>query len=851
MNDQRRVHSHPAQNYLYDAAAVLAEERRAIWGNADRPDFSAGIALSGGGIRAAIVALGVLQTLAERDLLRRFHYLSTVSGGGYIGCALSWFWSRTRRQEEKLLDDQKCQFGSSPGDFPFQDRPTFSEQDLNTRPGYHALDIAQKAQRNLEFLRNHGSYLTTGDGIAVAGMLIAVARTVLASLMVWVPLLLMIFGLLEFVDQRICDAIGESCALAVLHRPLYTVLLLAAGIIAIGFVLSVILLGFINPTYRQENPRLIVNRVTHVVLTMIVAPCLVAAIILWVPGYSNIQPMSGAAILLTLLLSAYLIALSAKLFGPNPSYYLRRKFEKLSTHWLPIVLLLLAAGSLPLIGEYAKPSNSAFWPLLFQYVPSSIAGTISLLSGVAVALYGYYLRAKSINPGLAGRAFATGGAFLFIFGLITITFETAHELIVTPGVSIYVLIFVISSFVISLCLGFLSSVNGTGLHRFYRDRLMETFMPMVRGIDVGQAMRSDIADTLSITSLWNGDEDRGRRPFHIINTCAILIKDKEAKVAMRGGDNFTVSANFIGSKSTGWMKATDYIERSGPVTVATAMAASGAAANAHSGYIGSGPTRDSIISAVMSILNIRLGVWTVNPATIKRTRRKARGVVATYFRPALFSGIFGAGYTRESRFLELSDGGHFENLGLYELARREVKLAVVVDAEQDQAISLSSLVSSANRIREDFGAIIRFEEGRGPEMLIGQESKQYPSGVRIAASPFIVGEISYADGTTGVIIYIKSTMMTGLEFATDGYSASNPEFPHQSTIDQFFDPDQFEAYRDLGRKSCAAAIDKLDLQNDFENPQTIVSRFVFKKKVSLSRHGVSLRRLRCSRPIAG
>jgi hypothetical protein len=179
----------------------------------------------------------------------------------------------------------------------------------------------------------------------------------------------------------------------------------------------------------------------------------------------------------------------------------------------------------------------------------------------------------------------------------------------------------------------------------------------------------------------------------------------------------------------------------------------------------------------------------------------------------LRSGILGYGYKEDSKFLELSDGGHFENLGIYELIRRKVKLILAVDAEQDGFINLSSLVSSVNRVREDFGAIISFSEKKGPEILIGHESKQYPGGVKIAESPFVVADIRYHDNTRGVLVYIKATMVKGLEFATEGYRASNPDFPHQSTVDQFFDPEQFEAYRDLGRKSCNLAIKRLGLRN--------------------------------------
>ncbi len=104
---------------------MLKAERAFLWG-CDVPRFQTGLALSGGGIRAATVALGVLQALAERGLLKQFHYLSTVSGGGYIGSSLSWFWSQKRVEEENVLSPSATapplRFGATADDFPFQDR---------------------------------------------------------------------------------------------------------------------------------------------------------------------------------------------------------------------------------------------------------------------------------------------------------------------------------------------------------------------------------------------------------------------------------------------------------------------------------------------------------------------------------------------------------------------------------------------------------------------------------------------------------------------------------------------------------------------------------------------------------
>jgi hypothetical protein len=75
-----------------DFDAVLAAERNL--GGAPAKGQALGLAFSGGGIRSATFNLGVIQALAEKGLLRRFHYLSTISGGGYIGSWLTLFIKR-------------------------------------------------------------------------------------------------------------------------------------------------------------------------------------------------------------------------------------------------------------------------------------------------------------------------------------------------------------------------------------------------------------------------------------------------------------------------------------------------------------------------------------------------------------------------------------------------------------------------------------------------------------------------------------------------------------------------------------------------------------------------------------
>jgi|GEM_PF-469274 len=832
-----------ATTLLLNEHDMLAEEETFLWPK-QRPTYRAGLALSGGGVRAATVALGVLEGLASRSLLQRMHYMSTVSGGGYIGSALSWFWCQRRVEAETALaKDPKPdipRFGADSASFPFQSA-------MEKPP-----PLQEAAARNLTFLRQHGSYLTSGDGIGFAGLIMAVLRTVLLSLAVWMPLLVALFLGVEALDHwwsgaqingELAKTCQEATGVAALGcRPSFKVLLTVAAVIGIAFFAGTVLFAFLSrmippatgaPAGRRSYSLIAITTLGGLAL-------LVHAATLFGRLYPP-QPGIGAQIALEFLGvgGAWMFAW-AEFFSPsNRGYFLRRTFERLSNYLVPNAVALTFIGALPIIVGSLKPDPSGP-TLLFALGP--IGSVIALVSGVATALYGYYVKAKGIIPGIPGQLLAVAGSLLFMSGLLLFSFVIARILF-QGEISQWVLIACLVLFLLAILVGMFGSINATGLHRFYRDRLMETFMPMTDAVDKGAARESDIADTLTVANVLRGAEERGDRPYHLVNAHAIMVnEDDNPKVALRGGDNFLISPAIIGSAATGWMRTSDYLRLQGPLTLASAMAASGAAANANAGYIGTGVTRDRFLSAVMSILNIRLGLWVTNPWKLAQTTsssRSRRARVPTYFRPGLTSGILGFGHHRKARFLELSDGGHFENLGLYELVRRRLDLIIVVDAEQDKQINLSALVSSSNRIKEDFKTVIRFLPGKGPEVFLGEETKdKYPHGLALAKSPFLVAEIDYPakdgvgpakDGAspakTGLLIYMKSTIVQGLDFATLGYRAINADFPHQTTVDQFFDPDQFQAYRDLGRNSCSIMATTLDLATNFDNPAELLKRY--------------------------
>lgn len=841
-------HDDERSSTIKSSEDMLREEEDFLWPEGG-PEFRAGLALSGGGVRSASVALGVLQTLANKDLLKRFHYLSTVSGGGFIGSALSWFWSQKRVDEEQHLAlscGKIVRFGAQCDDFPFQE--------VNEKP----TEVGRQAVENLGFLRGHGSYLTSGDGIGFAGLAVALLRTVFLSLAVWVLVLILCFGAFEVLDYWIASLTvkkisanlnsgSEALKAAYEYRWSFRVLGLAVGagvtIFLAGITVFSVLARFkLDSAVSSTKSR---QRTTLAVVcgAMVIAIALIATIIVK-------QMDSSQAGIIVLFIFAFLFAVAfmmlaaAEVFDPaNRSYFLRRLIERRAGVFLPIGVIFGFVSVFPQIGAFAARSAGELPESLLFLGP--VGGVITLLSGVGTALYGYYLKAKSILPGLAGQAFAIAGSILFVAGLLLLTFIAAHEI---AGVSNFLagstqdpalkVAIVVTSLVTALIIGGLGSVNAIGLHRFYRDRLMETFMPGRKSVEDGTALKSNVADALSLSDVIRSGEDRGNRPYHLINSHAILINDDDPKVALRGGDNFLLSPYFVGCSATGWVRTAEYELRYGPLSLATAMAVSGAATNANAGYIGSGLTRDRVVSAVMSILNIRLGLWVGNPKKVPQVTSKSLvqnqggrpwfgAKVASFFHPLLTYGILGYGFHRDASFLELSDGGHFENLGLYELARRQLDLIVVVDAEHDTTTSLSALVSSTNRIREDFGIAARFCDGKGPEFFFGQDGDQYPAGVRFAKSPYIVVELRYPTGKRSVLIYLKSVMIKELEFATKGYKASNEDFPHQSTVDQFFDPDQFDAYRDLGKKICALMIREMNLEQNFEDVSSLLQQYGF------------------------
>jgi hypothetical protein len=236
------------------------------------------------------------------------------------------------------------------------------------------------------------------------------------------------------------------------------------------------------------------------------------------------------------------------------------------------------------------------------------------------------------------------------------------------------------------------------------------------------------------------------------------------------------------------------------ISLGTAITISGAAASPNAGYHSS-----PLVTFLMTLFNARLGAWLGNPGPDGEStfmHRSPRLTAAT-----IIAELFGFTNDR-SKYVYLSDGGHFDNLGLYEMVLRRCRFIVVSDASCDAACSFEDLGNAIRRIRIDLGIPIEFDEAipifprtadRGAEGRYWAVGRiKYSAVDRPPAGSAESGDES--DSGDGTLIYIKPAFY-GLKEPRDvyNYARTSATFPHESTEDQFYSESQFESYRALGR----------------------------------------------------
>lgn len=378
---------------------------------------------------------------------------------------------------------------------------------------------------------------------------------------------------------------------------------------------------------------------------------------------------------------------------------------------------------------------------------------------------------------------------------------------------------------IGVFMAFFVNVNKFSLHGAYRDRLVRAYL--------------GASNTSRRKNSFTGFDDRDnfqlhrlkdQKPFHVINATLNLVAGKTLAWQNRKAASFTMSPLHCGSWTLGYRNTNEYCRNAslGPckdldacnkvdrkcalqpdgktpvceipgkaIRLGTAMAISGAAANPNMGYYSS-----SVVTFLMSLFNIRLGWWLGNTneigARLDQFKRpfysKSSPTVAVL--PLLNEML---GRTDEGkRYINVTDGGHFENLAVYEMVLRRCKLIVLSDGAADESFKFGEIANAIQKCKVDLGVDIRLLGSMNIRRRTTRETK-------VDGSRFAIAEITYPekgdDGKNlkGYLVYTRPTYYATTEPRDImNYADSNAKFPHQSTGDQMYDEKQFEAYRGLG-----------------------------------------------------
>ncbi len=451
---------------------------------------------------------------------------------------------------------------------------------------------------------------------------------------------------------------------------------------------------------------------------------------------------------------------------------------------LKVIFGWLLISSIVLLGENALKA------LTYNTAVNGLLASIGGISGVLTLVLGFSSSSteekpesvsswKSMILGFAPQI-AAPVFIIFLTGLIA--WLTDKLMNYTAITNPWIWFFLFGLF--GALMGLVININKFSLHAMYRERLIRAYLGASRLKERFKTANSftdlDLRDNVEMKYLL-------QKPYHVVNMTLNLVKTQNLKWQNRKAESFTASALFCGSSNMG--NGTGHFRRSKTygvneqndrsITLGTAAAISGAAASPNMGYF----TVSSAVTFLMTLFNIRLGWWLGNPGNAGKETYK---LATPNWSPQLLFAEATGGTTDTYPYIYLSDGGHFENLGLYEMVLRRCKLIVAIDSGCDPKFTFSDLGNAIHKIRVDMGVPINFINDP------------------VEGSHCTVANIRYSeiDGNDesedGVLVYLKPTLDGSEPIDIKQYKFTNKTFPHESTADQMYSETQFESYRTLG-----------------------------------------------------
>ncbi|MBP6775916.1 MAG: patatin-like phospholipase family protein [Piscinibacter sp.] len=746
-----------------------------------------GLAISGGGVRSATFGLGLLRGLAQGRVLDRVDYLSTVSGGGFVG----------------------AMFGRMVGELGIA-----GAQDMLARSSSPALD----------WLRRNGRYLTPAGARDASFAFVTYLRAILAihveAMLLCLPavLLVLVPHLLLQGTQGVDFEPGAWPAWRTLWWPLALGLWLLAAP------------GTMTAYWAAREGTLMPRR--DLGLLLVCAAAVIAASVLAWPGNDVLARGDGAALAMAGALFAGWSGVAGLAFTP---LRLARSQESRSLALARIRNLLtrvlrwvtLAAVALALAGVF----DVASWWLLevMQSGETWIWGGVGLgglaviaLRALAQPLQKLAERAGGATPGQSNW----GPKLLNIAGIAGLVVLLLAWLVLVQW-----LVFApeplaalrdYGSDLRALGLAALAALwwgltarnhqmaNASSLHSFYRARLTRAYLAvgnLARGIVGGAAAPG----AQSVREVLPGDdmdllnyrpEARGG-PIHLINVCLNQTRDDASRLynADRKGTLVTASARAI---EIGPREAVPAPAEAG--TLGRWVAVSGAAASP-----GAGSYTSKGWALLLFFLGVRLGYWLPAP------RQPAAGwppamqrLWTLAIKPLMLVSEVSASFFGTARpWWYLSDGGHFDNTGVYALLKRRLDFIVLADNSADADYGLADIENLVRKARIDFGAEIEFYThdeaarmlaGTGNELTVLSPEALADSH---SARGVLLARIRYAADAAGrraegTLLVVKPNLHDALDLDLLAYAQRHPTFPHESTGDQSFDESQWESYQRLG-----------------------------------------------------
>jgi hypothetical protein len=829
-----------------------------------------GLALSGGGIRSAIFNLGFIQSLFLHGILKQVDYLSTVSGGGYIGSCLTTLLNSTFKNVEEKEEDEEN--NSSENSIPWSPK-YFPLINAKKNDDTGELILQKQEKGPLRHLRHFSNYLTPDEGFVqkyVRPFLIFL-RGIFLNFLLIIPYILLVALLLAFVlNSNSLFPIKTSHLFFDLQefkeslesvqsneKNLHDfVVINGTDLTADSYEEKLSILSLLPKTKNEiSNLRGSIAAAKKGLqkewLTIWIIPGAIFGFLLILSLF--LLPIRSRKFkrralfnrICSLIFFVALVFLGVQLYGVGIVYW--KNWAIPSSFGLISILSFFASKLLQNTKRKEKSKKLSSTKIVFSFV---LMALVPLLFLFIIGHVVYYLSNSSQEIGQ------------FVFNLFNVTLHSVGESVIIAVSYLSALIVVILLFVITEAL---INLNLISPYNFYRDRLSRAYLiqhdESIRKVKESsdqskEAKENSInpfeevihRDHLKLSAIYD-DPVPSKGPYHLVNTTLNLAKKmpKEGESItsrtstsefeelpknggiLRTGESFVFSKYWCGSEKTGYLLTRKYENLDEHLDLGTAMAISAAAAN-----IGMAQKNIPAVRWLMALLNIRLGYWVANPMVFgAHDKDKNRFKITSPGGVQALKEWVGR-YSLKNHLINLSDGGHFDNLGVYELLRRRCKYIIVGDAEADPAMKFEALAYIIRLARIDFGIQIDIDISD----MMRDEKKGY------STNHCAVGIIQYPpidnnfNEERGYLLYCKSSLTGDEPHHLHEYKVENPTFPQQTTADQWFDEQQFEAYRELGYhvgKTVLRPIEKVE-KKGLEEKFTLLKEFWHPHSEAVRKH---------------